>query len=111
MPCPTCSHRKIDGVPCGSPALHGGKYCYFHTRQLICAYYGARARRRSSTTRFALPPLDDFRTINYMLWKVGNAIASNTIEPRRADAMISALRMASAELRRSLKEGGTSPYE
>jgi hypothetical protein len=104
MPCATCSHRKDDGVLCGSPALHGGKYCYFHTRQLISDYYGARARRRSSTCRFALPPLDDLRTINHLLWQVANAVASDTIDYRRADAMLTALRMASAELHRSMKE-------
>jgi hypothetical protein len=104
MPYPTCSHRKDDGVLCGSPALHGGKYCYFHTQQLISAYYGARARRGHSATRFALPPLDDLKTINHLLWQVANAIASDTIDYRRADAMLTALKMASAELHRSMKE-------
>ena len=103
MSCPTCNHRKDDGVLCGSPALHGGKYCYFHTHQLISDYYGARARRRS-TCRFQLPPLDDFRTINHLLWQVANAVASDTIDYRRASAMLTALKMASAELRRSMKE-------
>jgi len=103
MPDPTCDHLKEDGVRCGSPALHGEKYCRFHTRQLFAAYYWARARRRS-TCPFELPPLDDFRTINHSLWQVANAMASNTIARRRANAMLSVLRMASAELRRSLKE-------
>jgi hypothetical protein len=61
--------------------------------------YGARARRRYSTVRFALPPLDDMRVIQDLLSQVAGALAADTIDYRRATAMLSALRMASAELR------------
>jgi hypothetical protein len=53
MPCPICRHRKYDGVLCGSPALHGQKFCYFHPRQRQDATYGARSHRRHSTVRLA----------------------------------------------------------
>jgi hypothetical protein len=29
-----CQHRKEDGIPCYSPALHGQGYCYFHLRYI-----------------------------------------------------------------------------
>ena len=99
MSCPTCNHRKADGVLCGSPALHGQKFCYFHTRQRHDAMYGARARRRHSTIRFDLPPLDDMHVIQDLLSQLMSALCSDTIDYRRATAMLSALRMASSELR------------
>lgn len=99
MSCPTCRHRKYDGVLCGSPALHGQKFCYFHTRQRRYATYGARARRRHSTLRLDLPPLDDMHVIQDLLSQLMGALCSDTIDYRRATAMLSALRFASSELR------------
>jgi len=29
---PVCTHIKVNGVPCGSPALRGEAFCYFHQR-------------------------------------------------------------------------------
>src|ERR1700726_2056257 len=30
----TCTHVKVNGVPCGSPALRGEAFCYFHQRMI-----------------------------------------------------------------------------
>jgi len=100
MPYRTCNFIKHDDVLCGSPAMRGREYCYFHYHQIHDASYGARARRRRYQVRFALPPLEDPWAIQDMLSQVAGALAADTIDPRRADAMISALRLASAELRR-----------
>ena len=99
MSCPICRHRKADGIQCGSPALHGQKFCYFHHHQRHDALYGARARRRRSEVRFALPPLDNPRSIHEVLCQVVAALSADTIDYRRAGVMISALRLASSELR------------
>lgn len=98
MPYPTCNFRKDDGVLCGSPALRNGNYCYFHTRQMTSAYYGARAHRRRYECRFTLPALDDRSAIQDMLNYVLAALCADTIDYRCADAMLSALRMAEKEL-------------
>jgi len=79
MSCPICSYLKPNGVRCGSPAQHGHNYCYFHTREHRTAMYGARARRRYSTVRFDLPPLDDMNVIQDLLSQVAGALASDTI--------------------------------
>src|SRR6266700_2168376 len=35
MPNPkSCTHIKVTGVRCGSPALRGEQFCYFHQRML-----------------------------------------------------------------------------
>lgn len=98
MPYPTCSFIKHDDVPCGSPALRGGDYCYFHTRQITDAGYAARVRRRRHECRFTLPALDDRRAIQEMLNQLLDALCTDTIDYRRADAMLKALRMAEREL-------------
>ncbi len=99
MPYPTCNFIKYDDVLCGSPALRGQDYCFHHTRQIHDAYYGARARRRRSEVQFTLPALDDFESIHETLQWVADSLAADTIDYRRASAMLTALRMASAELR------------
>jgi len=100
MPYPSCSHRKDDGVPCGSPALHGQKCCYLHTRQRRDAIYRSRAHRRRYERRFTLPALDNPRAIQDLLWQVAGALAADTIDYRRASGMLSAVHTAPAELRR-----------
>ena len=99
MPYPTCNFLKYDDVLCGSPALHGKEYCYFHHRQMHDAMYGARAHRRRYEVRLDLPALDDPRSIHHVLCQVFAALSADTIDYRRASAMLSALRFASAELR------------
>ena len=98
MSCPICCHRKDDGTRCGSPALRGQKVCYFHTRQRRDAIYGARARRRRYECQFTLPALDDPRTIQRLLSQIFGALITDTIDYRRATAMLAALRMAMNEL-------------
>ena len=83
MPYPPCSHRKDDGVLCGSPALRGAEYCYVHIRERFAAYYGASARRRPSGCRFDLPLLDDRRAILSMLSQVAQALARRRSLPSR----------------------------
>jgi hypothetical protein len=99
MPCPTCNFLKYDNVLCGSPAMRGQDYCYHHHRQMRDAMYGARAQRRRYEVRLDLPALDNFPAIHRMLSQVLAALAADTIDYRRASAMISALRFASAQLR------------
>jgi hypothetical protein len=60
-----------------------------------------RSTRSPSPLRSSLHPsaLDDFQSIHEMLQEVVGALCSDTIDYRRASAMLTALRMASAELR------------
>lgn len=101
MPYPTCSFIKYDGILCGSPALRGGDYCYFHTRQMASARLVARDHRRRYELRLALPPLGDRRAIQDMFSQVVAALGANTIDYRRAAAIVTALRLALSELNRA----------
>jgi hypothetical protein len=99
MPCPTCSHRKADGVLCGSPALRGQTLCYFHHRGHQRREQLARVRRRAETLRLHLPPLDTLWGVQVALAEVIDALAAHRIDPERAGAILFALQQASLHLR------------
>ncbi len=99
MPCPTCSHRKADGILCGSPALHGKQFCYFHQRDLDRTQQRSRLRRRIESVQFHFPPLETLMDVQIALFDVMEALAANCIEPRRASALLFALQQTSMHLR------------
>ena len=92
----TCSHRKPDGVLCGSPALRGQKLCYFHQRDHQRSLQLARIRRRAETLH--LPPLETLQQIQVALVEVIDALAANRIDPERASALLFALQQISPNL-------------
>ena len=53
-----CTHIKVNGVPCGSPALHGEIFCYFHQRMIRGVPTPPKSRSwmepKISTTRWML---------------------------------------------------------
>ena len=91
MSCPTCGHRKPDGVPCGSPALRGKQFCYFHQRDLDRGHQRARIRRRAENLKLHFPPLETLTDVRVALFDVVDALAANCIEPQRAGALLFAL--------------------
>jgi len=99
MSCPTCSHRKSDGVLCGSPALRGKKLCYFHQRDQLCLHQLARVRRRAETLRLHFPPLETPQDLQGALFEVLDALGADRVEPKRASALLFALQQASVHLR------------
>ncbi len=99
MPCPTCSHLKLDGVPCGSPALRGKQLCYFHQRDHQRSRQLSRVRRRAETLLLHFPPLETTQDVRLALFDVIDALADHRIEPQRASALLFALQQASLHLR------------
>ena len=99
MSCPTCSHRKSDGVVCGSPALRGKKLCYFHQRDHQRSQQLSRVRRRAETLLLHFPPLVTTQDVQLALFEVIDALAAQRIEPQRASALLFALQQASLHLR------------
>ena len=93
----TCSHRKPDGVLCGSPALRGQKLCYFHQRDHQRSQQLARLRRRAETLR--LPSIETLQDVQVALAEVIDALAANRIDHKRASALLFALQQASLQHR------------
>jgi hypothetical protein len=83
-----CSHIKVTGVRCGSPALRGEQFCYFHERMLR----GVQIPNNVRLHPVAL--IEDNEAIQASLMEVINAVARNSIDLRRADLMLKALHIA-----------------
>jgi hypothetical protein len=83
-----CSHIKVNGIPCGSPALHGEVFCYFHQRMIR----GVRTPDKSRLHPVAL--IEDGFGIQASLMEVINALIRNTIDFRRAQLVLRALHIA-----------------
>jgi len=84
----TCTHVKVNGVPCGSPALRGEIFCYFHQRMIR----GVRTPPKSRLHPIAL--IEDEEGIQASLMEVINALVRNTIDFRRAQLILRALHIA-----------------
>ncbi len=102
-----CEHIKTNGEFCGSPALRGRNYCYFHLTHI-----GRRIRAErvhaiavansldSSVVPLELPPLEDANSIQIALMQVVDAILHNRLDTKRAGLVLYALQTASSNLAR-----------
>jgi hypothetical protein len=84
----TCTHIKVTGVRCGSPALRGEQFCYFHQN----AHRSVRRPKQSRLHPIAL--IEDEESIQYALMEVINALMRNTIDLKRATLILRALHIA-----------------
>ena len=91
---PRCTHIKINGRRCGSPALRGEFFCYFHA-QLI---KGVRARVDSRLDLEAM--FESPEHIQYTLMEIYDQVLSGKLDLRRANVLLRALHIAVINSRR-----------
>ena len=84
----SCTHIKVNGLRCGSPALRGEQFCYYHQRALR----GVRTPPSSRLHPIAL--IEDPQSIQFTLMEVINAILRDTIDLKRATLILRALHIA-----------------
>ena len=84
----SCTHIKVAGQRCGSPALRGEFFCYFHTRVIK----GVQQRVDMQLHSMAL--LEDSESIQLSLMHVVDGLLKGTLDPTRARLIIQALRIA-----------------
>jgi hypothetical protein len=89
-----CTHIKVTGVRCGSPALRGEQFCYFHQRMLRTV----KGPPASRVHHAAL--LEDEESIQASLMEIVNALLRGTIELKRAELILRALNTAVRNIRR-----------
>jgi hypothetical protein len=90
----TCTHIKATGHPCGSPALRGEIFCYFHQRMI----HGVPTPAKARIHPMAL--IENEEAIQVALMETINAIVRNQIDPQRANLIIRALSIAVRNSRR-----------
>ena len=89
----SCTHIKVTGVRCGSPALRGEQFCYFHQRMLRSVRFPS-----SRVLRSAL--LEDPESIQASLMEVVNGLLRGTLELKRGELILRALNTAVRNIRR-----------
>src|SRR5277367_2330139 len=83
-----CTHIKVTGQRCGSPALRGEFFCYFHTRVIK----GVQQRVDMRLDSIAL--LEDCESIQLSIMHVVDGLVKGTLETPRARLILEALRIA-----------------
>jgi hypothetical protein len=83
-----CTHIKVTGQRCGSPALRGEFFCYFHTRVIK----GVQQRVDMRLDSIAL--LEDCESIQLSIMHVVDGLVKGTMETPRARLILEALRIA-----------------
>jgi hypothetical protein len=83
-----CTHIKVNGVPCGSPAMREEVFCYFHQRMIR----GVRTPPKSRLHPMAL--IENPASIQASLMEVINAVVRNQIDIERARVLLRALHIA-----------------
>jgi hypothetical protein len=93
MSCPTCHHLHPTGNRCGSPALRGEQFCFFHhpTRR-------PPSRTLPSRTPFELPAIADAEDLQITLSEIIRRLADNTLDTKRASLLLITLQMAKTNL-------------
>ncbi len=83
-----CSHIKVNGVRCASPAMYSQAFCYFHQRMIR----GVKIPPESRIHHMAL--IEDSESIQASLMEVINALVRDTIDIKRAQLILRALYIA-----------------
>ena len=85
---PRCMHVRANGVRCGSPAMRGDAFCYFHDR-----LYNRPAEE-------AFPFLEDAASIQMAIMQVLDGLRRGKLEKGVANSLLFGLQTASANLKR-----------
>jgi hypothetical protein len=94
---PRCTHIKTNGTQCGSPALRGRRFCFFHKN-----WQGQHIQlnaQPAAPLRFTMPVLEDADSIQVALMQVMRLILAGQLEPKTAGLLLYALQTASLNLR------------
>lgn len=88
-----CTHTHATGNRCGSPALRGEQFCFYHhpTRR-------PPLRATSGTVPFDVQPITSREDLQMALSEVLCRLADTTLDLKRAGLLLHTLEMASANL-------------
>jgi hypothetical protein len=97
-----CEHIKDNGTTCGSPALTGYSFCFFHQRL-------RQPRHRPGDFEYKLPILDTPESILMATQHITQSALDGILEEKRARLVLSALRLAMTALKAMNAAGEQSP--
>jgi hypothetical protein len=94
---PRCTHIKTNGTQCGSPALRGRRFCFFHKN-----WQGQRIAlnvQPAAPLDFTMPVLEDADSVQVALMQVMRLILAGQLDPKISGLLLYALQTASLNLR------------
>ncbi len=91
-----CTMRKVNGDPCGAPALKGERFCHYH--KLMGPNPINFDNQSSPSTHVYLPPLESAASIQAAISEVCELMLHRRIEPKEASALFYAMQVASQNL-------------
>jgi hypothetical protein len=80
-----CEHIKANNQQCGSPAMGGRRFCYFHSQT-----HDGRKRKKP----MRVPVLEDQQSIQLAATRVCQAVADESLDPKRAATLLYGLQVA-----------------
>jgi hypothetical protein len=95
-----CRHIKVNGEQCGSPALRGKNFCFYHHENRpmpVECYYKAD---EYSTGEITLPYFEDAHSIQAVVRQVVQMVLQKRLEQKTAGLVLYALQIASSNLKR-----------
>jgi hypothetical protein len=89
-----CTHIKVTGHRCGSPALKGEYFCYFHTR-IVKGYAAARPDQRLLPAAL----IEDGESLQLALMELIDQLYKGMIDPKHASLILRALHIGVKNIR------------
>ena len=99
---PRCTHIKTNGTQCGSPALRGRRFCFFHKNWQ--AQRIQLSAQPAAPLDFTMPVLEDADSVQVALMQVMRLILAGQLDPKIAGLLLYALQTASLNLRQMKPE-------
>ncbi len=100
-----CEHIRGSGGQCGSPALRGEKFCYYHEQ---CQPKHIKTCDLDddpySSGEIKMPALDDAHAIQYVIRQVSILLLQKRIDTKHAGLLLYGLQIASSNLRMMKEE-------
>lgn len=90
---PICEHLHDKGTRCGSPAVRGLAFCYFHSRMK------QRPTEKNGKLRYPVPALESAESIQLAATHIAQALADDLIDSRKANSLLRALSIAMASIK------------
>lgn len=84
-----CRHIKTNGIPCESPALKGGHFCYYHSKTHTI---GAEPNLKYGPLQLPIP--EDPAAIQLSVARISDAIINNRIDLKKANSLFYGLQIA-----------------
>src|SRR5882724_12109008 len=96
---PRCQHIKVNGIQCGSPALRGDRFCYFHKRWHEHHITIAEAKSLKVRPSIDVPVLEDANSVQVALMQVIQLLLSGQIDHKTAGLALYGLQISSYNIR------------